>query len=593
LELRPDFVEAHLKLGIALRNHGKLEEALAHGRRAVELRPDSAEAHNNLGVVLKDLGKLDAAVACFRRVLELRPGLAAAHTNLGNISKERGQIDEALASYRRAIALDAGSAEAHNNLGLVLKDQGKLGEAVSCFQRVIELRPDFEGVQNSLGNAFKDQGRLEESVGCYRRALEQRPDSAEAHNNLGAAYMEQGRLDQAEECYRQALALKPEFVEAHRNLGDVFTQEGKRDEGVACYERALEIDPEYADAYNHLGIAVEGQGNLEAASGWYRRAVALRPAYAAARSNLGLLLLLRGEYEEGWREYERRLECAPMRRKFSKPRWNGERIEGRSILIYDEQGFGDAIQFVRYASLVQEQSGAERVLLEVHPKLARLFAQNEPWNAEIVPGRNTEEDALPPFDFYLPQMSLPLALGLYEPLPMPGPYLRADSELRAVWRGRLGAPAKVRVGLVWAGSPEHKADQYRSMQPEHLLPLLQMPGLEFYSLQIGRIGCADSLREAGLIDLTASIDDFADTAALVAELDLVVSVDTAVAHLAGAMGRPVWLLLSFQPEWRWGVAGDRTPWYATMRLFRQTALGDWNAVVRSVAIELAGLAKGE
>jgi hypothetical protein len=255
--------------------------------------------------------------------------------------------------------------------------------------------------------------------------------------------------------------------------------------------------------------------------------------------------------------------------------------------VYGEQGLGDALHFVRYLPLLRHRSGASRILLEAHPKLARLFTQSGGWTAEIVPGHRSEESALPPFDCHVPLLSLPLALGRYEPMPMADAYLHADPVLRDEWRQRLGARSSLRVGLVWAGNPEHKLDSLRSIPPEKLLPLLHTPGGEFYSLQMGLpTGGSAQWAAAGLIDHTKHLADFADTAALLAELDLVISVDTATAHLAGALGRPVWVMLPFQAEWRWGSTGDRTPWYPTMRLFRQSDFGDWDGVVASVTLHL-------
>jgi hypothetical protein len=388
------------------------------------------------------------------------------------------------------------------------------------------------------------------------------------------------------------LELRPGFAEAHTNLGLALVDQGAIEEAVVCYRRSLEIAPGSAEAHNNLAVAYRRQAELDAAVSAARRALEIRPAYAEAHNNLGIFLLHLGRYEEGWREFEHRLQCATSPRHFSKPRGQGERVEGRTLLIHWEQGYGDALQFARYAPLVRERSGAERVILETHPGMARLLAQSSGWNAEIVSNLADDETRLPPFDCQVPLMSLPLALGIFEPLPMTAAYVHADPELRQEWRQRLGDSSRKRVGLVWAGSTEHKGDRLRSIPPEKLRPLTQIQGLEIYSLQIGPTAVdTQRLRAAGLIDLTEHIHDFADTAALVAELDLVISVDTAVAHLAGAMGREVWTLLPFPSDWRWGLSSDTTPWYPTMRLFRQPHPGDWDAVVESGAKELKRNAK--
>jgi hypothetical protein len=322
-------------------------------------------------------------------------------------------------------------------------------------------------------------------------------------------------------------------------------------------------------------------GGLEEAVSCYRRALELKPNLVEAHANLGVTLLRLGHYKEGWSEYEHRLEYLSLSRRFSKPRWNGERAEGRTILIHGEQGFGDALHLLRYALLVRRRSGAKRVLLEARAPLARLFAAHSGSDLEIVSGGSSAGSTMPPFDCHVPLMSLPLALGLFEPLPMSHAYLTADADLRQSWRTTLGAPPTMRVGLAWAGNPEHRSDRRRSLSPETLAPLLECPGLQFYSLQIDRPSGGFS-EESPLIDLTPHITDFADTAAFVAELDLVITVDTAVAHLAGALGKPVWMLNRFDSCWRWFLNRDDTPWYHSMRQFRQTSRGDWAGVIERV-----------
>jgi len=460
----------------------------------------------------------------------------------------------------------------------------------------LALHPDFAEVHLNLGDALRRQGQWEPAVASYRRAVALKPQLAEAHHHLGNALKDPGSLEEAEACYRQALARKPDFPEAHNNLGVLLKEKRRLDEAVASYRRALALQPGYALAHHNLADAFLDLGLLDQALAGYRRVVELRPDDPEAHYNLGLFLLLRGRYEEGWRECERRLELPASRPRIDAPRWQGEPAAGRALLIRAEQGFGDLLQFVRYVPLVRPRSGAARVILEAEPGLIRLFAQNGGCGAEMVALSRSAEDA-PPCDCQVPLLSLPFALGVIEPMPMPEPYLRADAELRRQWRDRLGAPCAApgtarraaRVGLVWAGSPGNKVDALRSLPAEKMLPLLQVPGFHFYSLQVGSPSRqAPALASAGLIDLTAHLTDFADTAAFMAELDLIITVETAVAHLAGAMGLPVWTLLPFRTEWRWGFAGDATPWYPTMRLFRQPAFGDWDAVVQRVAAELLG-----
>jgi Tfp pilus assembly protein PilF len=503
------------------------------------------------------------------------------------VAHQVGRHDVAADYIGRAIALNGDAAEYHNNLARAYHALQRYSEAAVSCRRALELQPDWAETHNNLGLALKEQGKLDEATACFRRAIRLKPSLAEAHNSLGNALTDQRKLAEAIVSYRLALGLKPDFAEAYNNLGNPLIELGELEEAAICLQRALELKPDYPDTLSNLGLVLKEQGKVDEALALHRRAIELNPDFAPGHYNLGLILLLRGEWEEGWRQYERRLDCLIAPRKFSRPRWNGERTEGQTILIYHEQGLGDTLQFARYVPLVRHHAGAARVILETQPPLARLLAQNSGWDAEIVSGLNMEESDLPPFDYQIPLLSLPLALRRFEPLPIAHSVIQADPNLRRLWRERLGAGEAIRVGLAWAGNPAHKLDRLRSIPPESLLPLLQIPGFQFYSLQVGlEAERSHPLKEVGLIDLTEHLTDFAETAALAAELDLILSVDTASAHLAGAMGRPVWTLLPFQAEWRWGMSGETTPWYPTMRLFRQPAFGDWGAVVQRVAAEL-------
>jgi tetratricopeptide (TPR) repeat protein len=535
-------------------------------------------------------GRFQPAEQIYRMILQADPNQPDAIHLLGLLAHQAGRHEAAVESICRAIALDGTVAGFHHSLANVHQDLGRIPESISGYERALALKPDLADAHSNLGLALKAQGKLEEAAACCRRALELNADFPEAHNNLGLVLKQQGMLEEAVAAYRRAVELKPDFAGAYSNLGLAVSEQGKAEEALACLRRAVELNPGVLGAHTNLGNALDDQGRYEEAIACYLRAVELQPDLAEARHNLGMSLLRLGRYEEGWREHEHRLLRFAATRRLSQSRWNGERVEGRTILIQSEQGFGDTLQFVRYVALVRRRSGARRVMLEAPSELARLLTQNSGWDAEIVPRAGSSDISPVAFDCQIPLLSLPLALGVFEPMPMTRSYLRADEELRAQWRERIDPAPSIRVGLVWAGRPEHRADRFRSIRPELFLPLLRMPGFTFYSLQLGPSGRSPTLLEAGLIDLTELIVDFADTAALVEELDLIISVDSAVAHLAGAMGRPVWTLLPFAGEWRWGVSGDATPWYPTMRLFRQPALGDWEAVVRRVALELIRMA---
>ena len=604
LELNPGNADAHYNLGTALKQQGKLDEAATCLRKALALKADYAEAHFNLGIVLWNQGNLGEAIACYRRTLALKPDYDEAHNNLGNALREQGNVDEAVACYRRALALKPDHAEMHINLGLALREQGKLEEAIDCCHRALQLKPDYAEAHNSLGVVLKEQGNLEDAVACYGRALALKPDYAAAHNNLGIAFSDQGNWNEARACYRRALALEPDFAEAHNNLGLVLGDQEKVVEAVACYRRALALKPDYADAHNNLAVALNNQGNLHEARACFRRALALKPDYAAAHWNQSILTLLSGDFERGWAEYEWRwkINRQPFqRRNFSKPLWDGLPLAGRTILLHAEQGLGDTIQFVRYLPLVKERGGT--VLFECQPALIPLLGARLGTDQLIPMGA-----PLPPFDVQAPLLSLPGIIGTtLATIPAKIPYLHAEPGLVEYWRKELAPLGGFKIGIAWQGNPKHISDSYRSFPLTQFATLARVEGVRLVSLQKGpgteqlqscvrRIDnpshmsqVSSSENESPIFDLSDRLDRdgvFLDTAAIMMNLDLVVTVDSAVAHLAGALGVPVWVPLAVTPDWRWLLEREDSPWYPTMRLFRHKRIGEWDEVFERMAVEL-------
>jgi Tfp pilus assembly protein PilF len=470
-----------------------------------------------------------------------------------------------------------------------LQALGRLDEAVACFRHALDLDPRQPEAQNNLGNALLKQEHPDEASAGFRRALALRPDYPEAHNNLGNVLKEQGRLDEAVACYRRAVALKPDYAEALNNLGIVLQEQGLADEAIGCCRSALALKPDYPEAYENLGNALRAQQLLDDAIACYRKAIDLQPDAADTHANLAMALLAHGELGAGWEEYEWRWKTNRMirsARPFLQPQWRGEPAEGRTLLIHAEQGFGDTLQFCRYAPLAAARG--LRVILEVPGPLVRLL-RSLPGVAQVV----ATGEALPPFDLQCPMLSLPLAMGTTTLAAIPGsvPYLHADAAQAAAWSARLAAMEKpgLRVGLVWAGSsrkdqPAAAAiDRRRSMAPDRLAPLFALPGLHFVSLQKDGPAAPAAFR---LTDVMEAMGDFADTAALIAVLDLVISVDTAVAHLAAALGKPVWLLDRSDPCWRWLQGRRDSPWYPNLTLFRQPDAGNWDAVIETVREDL-------
>ncbi len=588
LDLQPDDAETHVNLGLAFEAQGHLDEAVACCRKALDLRPDFPEAQYNCGNILQQQERLDDAVACYRNAIALRPDYPEAHNNLGNALKALDRLDEAVACYRKAIELRPDYAEAHFNCGNLHWQQHAVDEAAACFRAALDIRPDFAEALDGLGNALRSQGNLDEAVVCLRRAIELKPDYAQAHNNLGIALQGQGLLDAAIDRFRCAIAQHPDMPMAHNNLGTALQEQDRLEEAAAAYRNAIVHQPNFADPHSNLGLALQKLGQWDAAIASYRRAIEINPDLAEAHNNLSMALLARGDLAEGWEENEWRWQTGHMakhRRDFAQPQWRGEPAEGQTLLIHAEQGLGDNLQFCRYAPLAAERG--LRVIVEAPRPLVRLL-RSLSGVTQVVP----QGEALPEFDLHCPMVSLALAFGTTrETIPNAIPYLQPDAAQVAAWRTRLAALENqgVRVGLVWAGNPRTHirsgaaVDRVRSMAPEHLAPLFALPGLHFFSLQKGG---APAPTDFPLTDFMAEMDDFADTAALIANLDLVISVDTSVAHLAGSLGKPVWLMDRFDPDWRWLLEPRTTPWYPTLRIYRQPHPGDWEAVVESIRADL-------
>jgi hypothetical protein len=402
------------------------------------------------------------------------------------------------------------------------------------------------------------------------------------------ALAQDGQHEAAFAAFERARTLQPNSPATHNNVGRMLQKIGRWSESIAAFDQAIALRPSYAQAHANRGASLLAKGEWEAALSALCTATEIRPDFADAWWDIAFVKLLRGRFEEGWRLFEWRLRSrgyAAHRREFTVPPWTGEPASKQTILVHAEQGFGDTIQFLRYLPLARKRSGAAKILLECQPELLRLIKGTKRVGVEVI-AASREQDATshPEFERHIPLLGLPLAVKQFEPLPMDKPYLRAEAKLCTAWRKRLGKTKGLRVGLVWSGRKTHGGDRERSIEPNRLLPLLRTPGVRFYSLQVDASGkLPATLAEAGLHDLTAEITDFADSAALMSELDLVVSVDTAGAHLAGALGCAVWTLLPFVPDWRWGLEREDTPWYPTMRLFRQKAPGDWEEVIQRVA----------
>ncbi len=531
-------------------------------------------------------GNLKKAQALYQHVLRKQPDRADALYNLALLNQQSGRVERAVQLFQKAIAVNPEEPAHYQALGVALRAMGRNMEAVAQLRIAAGLAPEDPDIQTALGNALKTIGEFDEAITYHRKALKIRPDFAEGWSNLGITFREWGRPAEAIESLRRAIELAPENAEFQYNLGNAHLAAEDYAAAEARFAEALRINPINPRALANLGTAVRQQGRVDESARHFRSAIKLDPDYAEAHWNLSLALLMEGAYEEGWREYEwrRALPDFAMRRP-GGTEWAGARLDEGTLLVHAEQGLGDAIQFARYLGFAKER--CRHLLFECPPQLEALLSGLEGVDCLLPRG-----GAVPAYDAQVPLLSLPgLAWPTVEAASTGIPYLRPDAGLAARWRDRLGKDG-FKVGICWQGNSDYRADRSRSVPLEHFVPLTQIPGVRVISLQKGP-GRDQllALPEAGSVeDLGPDVDEesgaFVDTAAIMANLDLVITSDTAVPHLAGALGVEVWVALAKVPDWRWGLSGDRTIWHPAMRLFRQHTPGDWDGVFAAIEGEL-------
>jgi tetratricopeptide (TPR) repeat protein len=573
---RPDFVEALINRGNTLQELKRFDESLASFDRAVAARPDRAEAYYNRANTLHALKRFDEALASFDRALALRPGYVEALINRGVTLHALARFQDALASYDAAVALWPEGDAAFANRGMTLHALDRFDEALASFDRALALRPDNAAALGSRGFTLHVLRRFDEALESYDRALALLPDNAEIHSNRSVTLFELKRFAEALASGDRALALRPDDPEAHANRGNALSVLKRYDEALADYDRALALRPDNADAHTNLGVTLHMLKRFDDALRCYERALAARPDFAEAHYNEGLSRLLTGDFERGWAKHEWWREIVPSKhakRNFAQPRWTGSQaIAGKTILLHAEQGFGDTIQYCRYASRVAALGG--RVILEVQEALRDLLG-----SLACVVQVVSKGDTVPPFDMHCPMLSLPFVFGTgFATIPCETPYLSASVRTVANWNARLPPKTRPRIGLAWSGRPEHNNDQNRSIDLASFLSPLEGIDATLVSLQ-REVRAADAVvlkDRSGVIHFGEELKDFSDTAALAANMDLVIAVDTSVAHLAGALAKPLWLLLPFVPDWRWLLDRDDSPWYPTARLFRQDDSRQWD-----------------
>ena len=619
-ELDAALPDLHFNRGATLQALARFDEALAAYDLALAASPRDAECHNNRGVVLKELGRFADALDSLEEALALNPRYAAALNNRGNVYREMGQFDVALMCYEHVIAL-GGGADAHFNRATALQGLGARYSAVESFGRAIELKPAFAAAHVERALALEKLNRFDAALADCRAALALAPDSAKAHaahgvvlfavrrthealaafkealrlepdnpdtwDKCGVAHRNARQFDEALACHDKAMALGGERIGSILNKGNVLRDRGQHEEAIAAYRHTLEIAPHFADAYVNLGTVYDGIGRRAESRASYDRAIELDPEFALAHWNRSLLDLQDGNFADGWRGYEWRWKTASLgvykeKREFAEPRWTGAQdLAGKTILLWGEQGFGDVLQFCRYATMVAARGAT--VILEVKAPLCELMRGVEGVRQVVARG-----EPLPPFDYQCPLLSLPLAFGTdADSVPAPARYLRADPDKVRAWEAQLGARTLPRIGIVWSGNPFHVNDRNRSMDVDVFARLFDLPA-QFVSLQ-KEVRPADRAAldaRPAVLQAGAGFADFGDTAAVCELLDMVISVDTSVAHLAAGLGKPTWILLPHNSDWRWLRERSDNPWYPTVRLYRGAVGAAWDAVLDRVRHDL-------
>jgi len=589
LQLHGKNADALRLLGALYVQMNRSDRAETYLEKAIKLQPQNPELFNNLGLALRNLGRIPDSIRHYEQAVALKPDYVQALNNLGSSYLENGRPEKATDLLERALKCDPRNPQTHYNLGNALRNE-RPGEAIPHYVAALRLKPDYMDAMINLGLAYIEAGDVPQAVAWYQNSLRVDPRNVRIMNNLGIALRRNGRAEEAHALFERAIATKPDYAEAHVNFATSFRDRGDLAKALEICERALKLNPSMSDAYNNIAALLQDQGKYEEALRACDRALEINPESIDAKWNRALTLLFLGRLEEGWAAYEVGLGHRHLRGPYFAPRkrWDGSAATGKRLLIWGEQGLGDSLQFIRYASMCKERVG--KILVLCPDPLKKLFALAP--GVDEVAARPREED----YDIHIPVMSLPFAFQTrLETIPANIPYLRVSDEARLKWAPCFAGKKGIKVGLVWAGNPRehllnaHLIDKRRSMKLESFRPLFDHREITFYSLQ--KSDASKQIESCGLqeriVDLMPHVEDFMDTAAIVENLDLVISVDTSVVHLAGGMGKPVWILSRFDGCWRWLGNRETSPWYPTARIFSQPTAGDWGPVIEKVAAELA------
>jgi len=573
LEIAPNNVDALHLLGLLKYQTGDAATAVELIEEAIRINPRVSNLYNNAGEAYRALGQMKEAIRYYRRAIKLNPQNAMAYNNLALALMKQNSFNEADKHLKTALRINPDYVEASYNLGRLFYQQNKFDEALDRLQKASEINPDFSPVYALMGQICQILGRYQEAADYFDKAITHNPDDIALINNKGLALIDLGEPHKAVLLFKELLNHHPELAEAHCNLGVALNQLDQLDEAIECFIQALSLNPDYLDAQRNIASTLRDKGHVDESIDAFRKIIHQHPDLANAHFGLAFSLLLKGDYENGWREYEWRWSSSnsgQQKPKLKGKEWRGEPLDNKTILIYCEQGAGDAIQFIRFVPLLSILGA--KVILQCPESLITLFSKVEGINQVI-----TFDETAKKYDFHCPILSLPLHLNMtLEEIPANVPYLNpAASELDNLELDKN----KYQVGIVWAGSPLHINDRKRSCSVDLFKPLTEIDSVELHSLQKHP---TDETIPSFLVDHSEHLEDYSDTAALIKKLDLVISVDTSVAHLAGALGKPVWILLPHATDWRWLQEGEESPWYPTAMLIRQKSPGDWPGVISLV-----------
>lgn len=598
MAIEPNLPELHNAYGVIYRAQGDVEKALQSYKTAIELEPNYSEAFFNQGVLLQETGQLDDAIKSYDKALSIRPDYIEAYGNKAIIYRSFGDLESGLACLDKAIAINDSSPESHCNRGLILQGLKRYDEAIACYDKTLELKPDYVEAMNNRGVILKDLGKYAEALASFYVAISIKKDYPDAYSNLGLVFQEINQPDAAIMQYNKAIALKDNFAEAYFNRGVTLQKMQDYDAAILDYQTAIAKKNHFAQPHNNLGVIFHELQQLDLSILHFDQAMEDSSTLPDASWNRSLVLLTQGKYLEGWKEYEWRRRASKSgvlkNRVFHKPLWLGkESIENKTILVVSEQGLGDTLQFCRYVPMLAKLGA--KVIFEVQKPLVNLMKELEGVSGMTTTGIEPAE----PYDYYCPLMSLPHVFKTtLETIPSPASYIPLDPVKTEYWVKKLGKKDKMRIGLVWSGGfrpdqPEVWATNTRRNLPLEKLIAFKDIDAEFYSLQKGDPAESELIEVQkngwngpNIINFTSELTDFTDTAALIENLDLVIAVDTSTAHLAAALGKPTWIFNRFDSCWRWLQERKDSPWYKSVRLFRQKEKGDWDEVLSCVKQEL-------